>query len=134
VLALLETFAANPGWPSAADEATYEPYREAVNRFPRAERKEWSYAPMIECLRARQSKSRPLTDAESAWIRSLAVSRTRGHLEEFATLMDRLEAMSAHELAGIEPTTEELQTVSDYGTTIARLVFFDGNSWLEPVA
>ena len=53
-------------------------------------------------------------------------------LKGLSEVCDRLAALAKKQLAG-EPLTEpDNKWISDYGTTLARLHFYDGNSYLEP--
>lgn len=78
---------------------------------------------IVRRLEAWLAGERELDAAEKDFVRLLAVSRTKGHLEGFAALMEKLAGIAERELAGRTLTPEDVELVKGYGKRIARLNF-----------
>ncbi len=73
-----------------------------------------------------------LGEAEREALAKGGASKTEENLVEVAGLCDRLAAIARKEIAGDDLDPADLALVTGYGKTIARLAFFEGNSWLQP--
>jgi hypothetical protein len=87
---------------------------------------------LLPRLEAIVSGGRDPDERERALLTRLACSPLRDSFVEFAELADRLGEIAERELRGEALTARDLELVWEYGKTIARLNFHEGNSWLAP--
>ncbi len=84
-------------------------------------------------LRAWLEEGAELDEAHRAFLDALGAPASRANLLAFAALMDELVAIAEHELQGKNLDQSEVMRIQDYGKEIARLMGYDGNSYLTPV-